>query len=169
MRAESRGPRAEAGDARYAGAPRSASSAFGPRPSALRWHRLLGAAAWHAVMLLVCAFVLIPIVLVVLGSFKSVNEFFASPYGLPETFGLGNYRKAWSEANLQVALRNSVIATGLGGGISTVLACLASYGLARFRFWGRLGLRLLFVGGLVVPVPLIILPIFILFRQIGIL
>src|SRR5918998_4581837 len=107
MRAESRGPRAEAGDARYAGSPRSASSALGPRPSALRWRQLLGTAAWHAVMLLVCAFVLIPIVLVVLGSFKSVNEFFASPYGLPESFGLHNYQKAFMEANLPVALRNS--------------------------------------------------------------
>jgi raffinose/stachyose/melibiose transport system permease protein len=47
------------------------------------------------------------------------------------------------------------------------LAGLAAYGLARFRFRGRLGLRLLFVGGLIVPVQLIILPLFILFRQAG--
>ena len=42
-------------------------------------------------------------------------------------------------------------------------------GLARFRFAGRLATRLLFIGGLVVPVQLIILPLFIMFRQIGIL
>ena len=53
--------------------------------------------------------------------------------------------------------------------ISTILACLAAYGLARFRFAGRLAIRLLFIGGLVVPVQLIILPLFIMFRQIGIL
>ena len=121
------------------------------------------------VMIVVCAFVLIPIVMVVLGSFKTVNEFFATPYGLPESFGLHNYRKAWTEANLQVALRNSIVSTALGVAISTTLACLAAYGLARFRFAGRLATRLLFVGGLVVPVQLIILPIFIMFRQIGIL
>ena len=124
---------------------------------------------WNGVMLLVCAFVLIPIVMVVMGSFKSVNEFFAQPYALPETFALDNYRKAWSEANIQVTLRNSVISTVLGVGISTLLAALAAYGLARFRFAGRTALRLVFVGGLVVPVQLIILPLFILFRQIGIL
>jgi raffinose/stachyose/melibiose transport system permease protein len=131
--------------------------------------RVLGGALWHGVMILVCAVVLIPIAMVVLGSFKSVNEFFATPYGLPESFAPDNYRRAWEEANLAVALRNSVVATGLGVLFSTVLAALAAYGLARFRFNGRLGVRMLFVGGLVVPVQLIILPLFILFRQMGLL
>jgi raffinose/stachyose/melibiose transport system permease protein len=131
--------------------------------------RLAGAAAWHAVMLLACAFVLIPIVMVILGSFKTVNEFFASPYSLPESFGLHNYEKAFAEGNLPAALRNSIVATGLGVLVSTALACLAAYGLGRFRFAGRLATRLLFIGGLVVPVQLIILPLFIMFRQAGIL
>jgi raffinose/stachyose/melibiose transport system permease protein len=131
--------------------------------------RVAGAAAWHGTMILACAFVLVPIVMVVLGSFKTVNEFFASPYGLPESFGLHNYQKAFTEANLPVALRNSIVSTGLGVAISTALAGLAAYGLARFRFAGRLATRLLFIGGLVVPVQLIILPLFIMFRQIGIL
>jgi raffinose/stachyose/melibiose transport system permease protein len=68
-----------------------------------------------------------------------------------------------------MALRNSIVSTGLGVAISTTLAGLAAYGLARFRFAGRLATRLLFIGGLVVPVQLIILPLFIMFRQIGIL
>jgi raffinose/stachyose/melibiose transport system permease protein len=138
-----------------------------------RWRKRLekigGAIAWHGVMLVVCAFVLIPIVMVVLGSFKSVDQFFDKPYGLPDSFDFFNYRKAWDEADLQTALRNSAVATVVGVVVSTVLACLASYGLARFRFRGRLGIRMLFIGGLVVPVQLIILPIFIMFRQVGLL
>ena len=139
-------------------------ASIGPKRAAAR---LLGAAAWHGVMLLVCAVVLVPIVMVVLGSFKTVNEFFATPYGLPEAFDPENYRRAWEEANLPVALRNSVVSTVLGVAVSTLLAGLASYGLARFRFRGRLGVRMLFVGGLIVPVQLIILPLFVLFRQVG--
>jgi raffinose/stachyose/melibiose transport system permease protein len=120
-------------------------------------------------MLLVCAFVLVPIVMVLLGSFKTVDQFFRNPYGLPESFDLFNYRKAWDEANIQSSLRNSVVATIVGVVVSTSLACLASYGLARFRFRGRHAVRMLFVGGLVVPVQLIILPLFIFFRQIHLL
>jgi raffinose/stachyose/melibiose transport system permease protein len=128
-----------------------------------------GALAWHAVMIVVCAFVLIPIIMVVLGSFKTVNEFFDKPYGLPDSFDFFNYRKAWSEANLQRATWNSLLSTVLGVLFSTSLACLAAYGLSRFNFRFRLALRLAFIGGLVVPVQLIIIPIFVMFRQAGLL
>jgi raffinose/stachyose/melibiose transport system permease protein len=141
----------------------------GRSPLQRRLRKLVGAALWHGVMLVVCAIVLIPIVMVILGSFKTVPEFFRQPYGLPESWGLVNYRKAWDEANIQTTLRNSVITTVLGVLISTVFACLAAYGLARFRFRGGLTIRMLFVGGLVVPVQLIILPIFVIFKDIGIL
>ncbi len=143
----------------------NASSQRRVRVKTLR--RIAGVAVWHGVLIMACAFVLVPIVMVVLGSFKTVNEFFASPYGLPESFGLHNYQKAFAEANLPIALRNSIVSTGLGVAISTMLAGLAAYGLARFRFAGRLATRLLFIGGLVVPVQLIILPLFIMFRQIA--
>jgi raffinose/stachyose/melibiose transport system permease protein len=38
-----------------------------------------------------------------------------------------------------------------------------------FRFATRLGIRLVFIGGLVVPVQLIILPLFVMFRQLHLL
>jgi raffinose/stachyose/melibiose transport system permease protein len=128
-----------------------------------------GEILWHGTMLIVCAFVLIPIVLVVLGSFKTVAEFFSNPYGLPESFDFFNYTRAWDEAEIQTTMRNSLVSTVIGVLVSTLLACLASYGLARFSFPGRIPLRLMFVGGLVVPVQLIILPLFIMFRQWGLL
>ncbi|HET7093386.1 MAG TPA: hypothetical protein VFI22_07910, partial [Thermomicrobiales bacterium] len=89
---------------------------------AKRGRRLAGAIVWHGVLIVVCAVVLIPIVMVVLGSFKSVDEFFATPYALPRSFDLDNYRKAWNEANLQIALRNSIVATTLGVAFSTGFA-----------------------------------------------
>jgi ABC-type glycerol-3-phosphate transport system permease component len=125
--------------------------------------------AWHAVMIATCAFVLVPIVIVFFGSFKTIPEFFSNPYGLPDTWMLTNYRDAWNDANLQSAAVNSVISTVFGVGVSTLLAALAAYGISRFTFPGKLWLRLLFIGGLVVPVQLIILPLFIIFRQLGIL
>ena len=134
-----------------------------------QWRKIAREIVWHAVMLLVSAVVLLPIIMVVLGSFKSVPEFFDRPYGLPQAFDPFNYVKAWDEANLQRATLNSLIATVFGVAISTVLACLAAYGLARYSFPLRMPLRLMFVGGLVVPVQLIIIPIFVIFREIGLL
>jgi raffinose/stachyose/melibiose transport system permease protein len=134
-----------------------------------KWVRLLGTVAWHVTMLVVSAIVMIPIIMVFLGSFKTVPEFFSTPYGLPKAFDPFNYIKAWDEANLQRATLNSLIATVLGVIFSTILASLAAYGLARYTFPLRMPLRLLFVGGLVVPVQLIIIPIFVMFRQAGLL
>lgn len=145
------------------------SGAGSQRSSRKPLTKMLGAVAWHAVMIGVSAVVLIPIVLVLLGSFKTVPEFFDTPYGLPEAWDPFNYFKAWNEANLQRATLNSLIATLLGVGISTMLASLAAYGLARYDFRWRLPLRLAFVGGLVVPVQLIIIPIFVMFREAGLL
>ncbi len=90
--------------------------------------------AWYAVMIVVSLIVLIPIILVILGSFKTVNEFFSTPYGLPKAWDFFNYKKAWNTADLQHAALNSLISTFFGVLFSTILACLASYGLARFVF-----------------------------------
>ena len=74
-----------------------------PVSGSARWMRVLGTIAWHVTMLIVAAVVLIPIIMVFLGSFKTVPEFFSTPYGLPEAFDPFNYVKAWDEANLQRA------------------------------------------------------------------
>ena len=110
-----------------------------------------------------------PCVFLLFGSFKSVAEFFASPFGLPQHFGIANYRKAWSEASVSTTLRNSVIVTGCSVLLSTAVSCLASYAIARLPFAGRMVWRLIFVGGLIVPVQLIMLGLFIIMRWLGLL
>jgi raffinose/stachyose/melibiose transport system permease protein len=64
---------------------------------------------------------------------------------------------------------NSAIVTGCAVVVSTVVSCLASYAIARLPFAGRLFWRLLFVGGLIVPVQLIMIAVFIIMRWLGIL
>ncbi|MGI9149690.1 MAG: carbohydrate ABC transporter permease [Chloroflexota bacterium] len=135
--------------------------------SASRTRGLLESVVWHALLIVVSLLVLVPIVFLVLGSFKTVQQFFAAPYGLPQSWTLSNYVRAWQEAAISTTFPNSVIVTTSSVIISTTLACLAAYGIARFSFRLRTGVRLLFVGGLVVPVQLIMLPLFVLLREIG--
>ena len=128
--------------------------------------------AWlgsHSILILACVLVIAPIYFLVLGSFKSVEEFFSAPFGLPQHFSLDNYRRAWTEASISTTIKNSAIVTVSAVLISTVVSCLASYAIARLPFRGSLFLRLLFVGGLIVPVQLIMVAIFIIMRWIGLL
>lgn len=141
----------------------------GSRLSGRRAHERVASTASHTVLILVCVLVVAPCVFLVLGSFKSVAEFFASPFGLPKHFGVSNYTQAWSEASVSTTLRNSVIVTSAAVLLSTAVACLASYAIARLPFRGRTIWRLVFVGGLIVPVQLIMIALFIIMRHLGIL
>jgi len=145
-------------------------SAVSTSPSGLKRRRaLLAWLASHGILILACALVVAPIYFLVLGSFKSVEEFFTAPFGLPQHFGIGNYRRAWTEASISTTVKNSAIVTVSAVLISTVVSCLASYSIARLPLRGAMFWRLLFVGGLIVPVQLIMVAIFITMRWIGLL
>lgn len=116
-------------------------------------------AARHAVLITACLASVVPIVFLALNSFKSVEEFFRDPYGLPRVWRGANYGQAWDEASVATALRNSLVATGGGVLLNLALAIPASYALARIRFRLRPLVYLAFVGGMVVPLQLILLPL----------
>jgi raffinose/stachyose/melibiose transport system permease protein len=136
---------------------------------AQRPRALAAAAGSHAILIVACLIVVAPCYFLVLGSFKSVEEFFAAPFGLPHHFGFSNYRQAWTQGSISRTIRNSVIVTGASVTISTVFSCLASYAIARLPFKGSTFWRLVFVGGLIVPVQLIMIAIFIIMRWLGLL
>ena len=70
------------------------------------------------------AMILLPSLIVVLGSFKTDAEVYNKPLSLPESWSLGNYTRLLSDSDLDVSFRNSVFVT-----VSSVLLTLilASY------------------------------------------
>jgi raffinose/stachyose/melibiose transport system permease protein len=125
-----------------------------------RWReRWIVSAGRHAVLLLACAVTFVPIVFLALSSFKSLEEFFRHPYGLPPVWRTGNYAQAWTEAQIATTLLNSTLATAGGVLLNLALTVPASYALARLRFRFRPLVYLGFVGGMVVPLQLILLPL----------
>jgi raffinose/stachyose/melibiose transport system permease protein len=117
------------------------------------------------ILVAACLVTLIPIVFLYLNTFKSLSEFFASPYGLPSVWRFDNYAKAWTEANVASTLTNSVVATAGGVMLNLVLAVPASYALSRLKFRFRPVIYFAFVGGMVVPVQLLVLPLLLVMRD----
>jgi raffinose/stachyose/melibiose transport system permease protein len=115
--------------------------------------------ARHAILVTACLVTVLPVVFLYLNSFKSLEEFFHDPYGWPPIWRVDNYAQAWTEANVAVALRNSMVATAGGVLLNLTLAIPASYALARMRFRLRPLVYLAFVGGMVVPLQLVLLPL----------
>lgn len=123
---------------------------------------MLVASVWAAI-------VLVPIVWLTLSSLRSNQEIFNDPFALPAAPRLETYATAWLDEGLGSSFINSVIVTGFSVPIVVLLSAMASYVLTRFVFPGRLQLVWFFVGGLMVPLLLGIVPLFDLLRQLGLL
>lgn len=122
-----------------------------------------------ALTLLWVAIVLGPITWTALSSLKSTQEIFNNPFLLPASPRLDTFRTAWVDAGIGGSFINSVVVTGVSVPTVVLVSALASYALARFAFPGRGLLTWFFVGGLMIPLLLGIVPLFDLLRQLRLL
>ena len=116
-------------------------------------------------MLLFALLVVIPLVWVLLFSFKPSKDIFADPWALPHGLPLDNYIKAWSASGLGSNFVNSLIIT-----IATLVVLLpagsmAAYVLARYPFRGSKLFFSSFMGGMMFPHFLVIVPLFFLLKN----
>jgi multiple sugar transport system permease protein len=122
-------------------------------------------------ILLVSAF-LFPLYWLAVTSFKAESEIFQTP---PTFFPHKIYIKSYTEQllsssyNIFLGFKNSAIIALGALTISTLLAIPASYGLARFQFAGRHLMLLLFLVTQMLPAALILTPLFIMYKQLGLL
>uniref|UniRef100_A0AAU1LZJ1 Carbohydrate ABC transporter permease n=1 Tax=Streptomyces sp. NBC_00148 TaxID=2903626 RepID=A0AAU1LZJ1_9ACTN len=111
--------------------------------------------------------VVVPLLVVLLGTFKSLPELFDSPLGPPGSPTLDNYRRAIDEGGIGGAFRNSLVVT-----VGAVLLTLVLAGLAAFfcaRVPGRVSWIVfgVLVAGLAVPAQAAIVPQYVLFERLG--
>ncbi len=126
-------------------------------------------AARHGLLSVTSLIVLVPIVYVVIASLKTVPEIFGNPYGLPEEWAWSNYTEAWQQARLGLSLSNSAIVTSVSVAVSTLLSAMVAYGLSRRERPLAVALYIVFASGLLIPVQLIVLPLFVLMHDLGLL
>src|SRR6185503_3003198 len=82
--------------------------------------------------------ILVPFWWIASMSFKTYEQIqFASSIYVPRPFTWENYTGLWSETRFPLWLRNSVVTALVVTLISTVVAALAGYAVARIRFPGR--------------------------------
>ena len=128
-----------------------------------------GRVAAQAVLLLNAFLVLAPMVIMGLSAFKSTREIFQNPFGLPGVWRWENFARVWVEAKFALYFRNSILVTIASIVIVMILGAMAGYALGRFRFGGDDLLYLYFLSGLMLPIRLGIIPLFILMRNLHLL
>ena len=113
------------------------------------------------------ALILVPSLIVVMGSSKTDAEVYNKPLSLPDKWSLGNYRRLLSESDLDVSFRNSVIVTLLSVVFALIIASLASFAIARMITVTGKVLAGLFALGLAIPAQINIVPVYYIFRDLG--
>jgi len=111
----------------------------------------------------------LPLYMMLVTSFKSNIEFFADPFGLPRTLTLDNYANVWFQGQMNLFFKNSInisVATVL---LTLACATPAGYALARMRIPGSTFIFYLLLGTLMVPTEIILLPMFVMFRDLRLL
>ncbi|MCC6674021.1 MAG: carbohydrate ABC transporter permease [Thermomicrobiales bacterium] len=122
-------------------------------------------------ILIVAAFIsLLPFGYVVSTSFKSTMALFAYPPDwLPDQPTLDNYRNLLHRYPFWRWLLNSFIVAGSVTAIKLVFDSMAGYAFAKMRFPGREALFLVVLISLMVPFASLLIPTFIIIRELGML
>lgn len=115
------------------------------------------------------ALALVPLLLMVLSSFRSNQDLISDPVGLPFPLSFAAYEEAWTAGNFATYFGNSLLVTIGAVVLSTTVATMASYALARGRSRIFRWIESLFLSGLMLPIHLAILPIFYLFDGLGLI
>lgn len=87
--------------------------------------------------------------------------------GLSKAISFENYVKVLMESDFLLYLRNSLILTVCGTGGCILLSSMAAYGITRYTFKGQNLLASYFMIGMMVPIQVSILPLFIILRTLG--
>jgi len=124
----------------------------------------------HGLLIIWSLIVIVPLLWVVMTSFKSTKEVLSgSPLALPSTLHWENYANAWEQAGIGLWFGNTVIVVGSALVIVMVLGAMCAYVLARFDFPGNRLIYYLMLAGLTFPIFLAIVPLFFTLRNVGLL
>jgi alpha-1,4-digalacturonate transport system permease protein len=122
-----------------------------------------------AVALVVLMFLLPPVWLL-LSSLKSQGEIFQWPPSLwPQNPSIQSYIDTFSRANFLVYFQNSAVVSVLSAMLSVTISVLAGYALAKFRFPGDTFVFLLIMSAMMVPLQIVLIPVFLVLRDLGLL
>jgi len=123
----------------------------------------------YLVAVALAAVVLVPIAYVVLSGFRTTGQIAAKPVGLPHPWVIHNYTHVLKSGDFWRQIGNSAIVATIATSLVVGVSSLAAYPLSRFTFRGREAIYTFFTFGLLFPVAVAALPLYLLLRQLGLL
>ncbi len=144
--------------------PAAKSSPFG----SMKRSKLMCDGLSTTITILAVIFAMAPIIWTLLTSFKLESDIVSSTLRyVPQELTFQNYLTLWQRTDYPRLLMNSAIVTVMTVGMSLTIGTIASYSISRYRFKGRNGLMLFYLVIRMFPFTLLLIPLFILLRSLG--
>lgn len=119
----------------------------------------------YFVLTFVVLLVLVPVVMTIFGALKTRGEFMSSPYTPPIPPRWENFARILSQGSFWRMFKNSVIVALSTTSCVVIICSLAAFVFARMEFKGKTLAFNLFTLGLMFPISIAILPVYLLLRN----
>ena len=134
-----------------------------------RWDKNMVLFITHILMITYVILIFYPLFNMLISSFKTTREIFANPFGFPETWLFENFRTVWVDRGFAVYFKNSIIVTFISMAFVILLGSMASYGVSRYKYKLRTWVYMLFLSGIMLPLKVAVIPLFLLIRNLGLM
>ena len=148
---------------------RSGQTARAARDAAMRrWRGRLARIARHAAAVVIAVIFLVPLFWMLTGSLKSNADIFKFPPSLwPADPQWSNYPRALTYIPFWRYLGNSAIVSACTV-LGTLVACvMAAYAFSIMRWRGREAMFAVSLGLILLPFPVVMIPLYVIFRHLG--
>lgn len=122
-----------------------------------------------AVLFVVAALVLIPLLAALLGGFKTLGDLRVNPFGLPAEWQWSNYWDILASARYWQMMMNSLIVAAMTVFLTVIVAAMAAFTFVHIRFFGSTFIFNYLLLGLMFPAATAVMPLFIKIRDLGLL
>lgn len=104
-----------------------------------------------------------------INSFKTKSDLITNLFGWPKAFSLENFKEVLFHDSFLMYFKNSVLLTGFGTFFCIIFASMVAYGIARYQFKGKGFLTSYFLVGMMFPIQVSVLPLFLILKKLELL
>lgn len=120
----------------------------------------------YVVLILFALLAILPILWLIMSSFKTSQEYQLDRLGLPKGIFYKNYIEAWKRGNFGVYIINSVIYTSITTVAICILGMMSGFAFAKIPNKATKGIYASYVVGILMTLQSIMIPLFIIINQV---
>lgn len=121
----------------------------------------------NGIMWLAASFIIFLLGYLIYNSFREKSDVLTNTLGIPQGFSFQNYIELFVNDHFEKYFLNSIIILFGSVILLVILSSLVAYGLGRYAFKGNKYLRIFFLIGMMFPIQLGIVPVFLLIKGMG--